>query len=336
MRPPKTGRRPLVAGTALLLSAALCFPSASLAAPAKPPSASTGGVEQRTYSSAILNATINPHGVETNYYFQYGATSVYGAQTPTAPVGSATTPTAAKQTLTGLQTGISYHYRVVAVSGAGTTFGRDRVFSTRSVTMRFELPRTPRLAAFGSSISISGLLMGTGGAGRQVQLQADQFPFLSGFANLGAPVLTDGEGRFTFRVSGLSQNTQLRVSTLDPSPLRSTIVKVNVSPRVTLHVRKTRTIGVVRLYGTVSPALAGRSIAFQLLRNGAAHTIASAALTKRTAGSTRFSATFLVKHGFGGLYRAYLRASSRFAAGSSGGVVLRGAPAPVKRHSRRR
>ena len=335
MRPPKTAWRP-TAGVVLFACAALALPLASEATPLpKPPSASTGGSEQRTYSSASLSATVNPHGVETSFYFQYGTTTGYGAQTPASVVGSGTTPTAVSQAISGLQAGTSYHYRVVAVSAAGTTIGRDRAFSTRSVPMRFELPRTPRLASFGSSLSISGALSGTGGADRQVQLQASQFPFLGGFADLGAPVLTNAEGGFTLPVPALSQNTQLRVVTLDPLPVRSTVVTVHVAPRISIRERATRTPGLVRLLGSVSPPLSGTSVLFQLLRNGSARTVGSATL-RGSGRVARFNALVFVKHGLGGLYRAYLKADARFAAASSRGVLVHAAPAPVKTHGRRK
>jgi hypothetical protein len=334
MRPSKTGRR-LVSGVALLTFAAAALPLAPQAKPLKPPSASTGGVAQRTYNSATLNASVNPHGSETSYYFQYGTTAGYGAQTVTTAVGTGTASIPVSQTITGLQTGAGYHYRVVAVSAAGTIAGRDRVFSTRSVALKFELPRTPRVALFGSAITISGALTGTGAAGHELALQASQFPFLSGFATLGAPLASDGEGRFSFRVSGLSQNTQLRVSTLDPAPLRSPVVRVNVAPKVVVHVRATHTAGLVRFYGSVAPALVGTSVAFQLLRGGSGpHTVGAATLVKGNRTSAHFTALVFVKHGLGGRYRAYVRASARYAAGASRSVKVRAAPAAVKAHRR--
>jgi hypothetical protein len=333
MRPSKTGRSTLLSA-ALLTGAALALPLASHAKPAaiKPPSASTGGTEQRTYSSVTLNATVNPHGSDTTYYFQYGATVAYGAQTPTAAVGSGSVSVAVSQILSGLQTGVSYHYRVVAVSAAGTTPGRDRVFSTRSVSLKFELPRTPRTAVFGSSISIAGVLTGTGAAGHQLVLQASQFPFLSGFANLGAPVASDAAGRFSFRLSGLSQNTQVRVATLDPAPVRSTIVTVHVAPRVSLHTRATRRPGYVRFYGNVIPNLAGTPVVFQLVRPGSGHTLGAATLVRVNSSKSRFNVVLFVKHGLGGRYRAYVKASGRYAAGYSRGVLAHAAPAGVKAH----
>jgi hypothetical protein len=335
MRPSKTGRR-LLLGAVLLTLTAQAPPLASRAAspkPPKPPSASTGGTGQRSYSAATLNADVNPHGSETSYYFQYGATTAYGAQTPATAVGGGTTSVPVSQAVTGLQTGATYHYRVVAVSAAGTTAGRDRAFSTKSIALKIELPRAARLVTLGRASAIPGQLTGTGAGGRQLALQASQFPFLGGFAGIGLPASADGEGRFSFRLSGLSQNTQVRVVTLDPVPVRSAVVTVKVAPIVTLHARATRRAGFVRFYGAVTPA--GGSVALQLLRGGRGpHTLAGVGLGRGRAGGSRFAAVLFVPHGLGGRYRAYVRASARFAAGASRGVIVRAAPAVV-RHKKR-
>lgn len=331
MRPSKTARR-LLPGVAVLAVAATALAPSTQAAPSKPPSASTGGAAQRTYSSATLTGSVNPHGSETSYYFQYGTTGAYGAQTQTVALGAGTTSTPVSQAVAGLQTGVGYHYRLVAVSAAGTALGRDRVFSTKSVALKIELPKAERVAEYGRSFAISGQVTGTGAAGRQLALQVNQFPFLAGFASLGAPVAADGEGRFSFRLSGLSQNTQVRVSTLDPSPVRSAVVTVKVAPIVVLHARATRRRGYVRFYGSVTPAGAAGSVALQLLRAGRGpHTLAGVGLGKAKGGSpARFSAVVFVAHGLGGTYRAYVASGARYAAGSSRGVFVRAAPAPAK------
>ena len=95
-------------------------------------------------TSATLNATIRPHGVETSYYFQYGredcATAVDACESVPAPPGKAVGSTGgvlATQHVQELAPGTLYHYRVVAVSEekAGepeTTFGFDQTFTTQS------------------------------------------------------------------------------------------------------------------------------------------------------------------------------------------------------------
>lgn len=329
--------RGMFLSAAILLATSLATPLASQASKTttpKPPSASTSGASQLSYTSATLNATVNPHGSETSYYFQYGPTTAYGAQTATASVGTGVSGVRVSQAISGLQVGSACHYRVVAVSAAGTTPGQDRLFTTKSVPLKFELPKTPRMAPFGTSMSITGSLAGTGAANHEVVLQASQFPFLGGFANIGAPQVTNANGQFAFQVTGLSQNTHLRVATLDTRPIYSPTVNVDVAVRVTLHARATRRKGYVKLYGTVSPSVPGASIAFQLLRPGRGPLTVSGTTAKRSSASAAsFSATIFVPHGRGGMYRAFVKApDGSHAPGYSHAVSLRAAPTPAKAH----
>lgn len=329
--------RGMFLSVASLAVTSLAMPLASQASKAtipKPPNASTAGASQLSYSSATLNATVNPHGSETTYYFQYGLTTAYGAQTATAPVGAGTSGVRVSQAISGLQVGNTYHYRVVAVSSTGTISGQDRLFTTKSIPLKFELPKTPRMTPFGASMSITGSLAGTGAANHEVILQASQFPFLGGFANIGSPQATNASGQFAFQVTGLSQNTHLRVTTLDTRPIYSPTVNVDVAVRVTLHARATRRKGYVKLYGTVSPSVPGASVAFQLLRAGRGPlTVSGTTIKKGGPGSASFNALAFIPHGRGGMYRAFVKASDgSHAPGYSRAVSLRAAPAPTRAH----
>ena len=91
-------------------------------------------VAPRTTTSARLNARINPLGLASTYYFEYGETAAYGLQAPALPaaVGTDDSQHLASQTLTGLAPGTTYHYRAIAESSAGTTESADRTFTTRT------------------------------------------------------------------------------------------------------------------------------------------------------------------------------------------------------------
>ena len=82
-------------------------------------------------TSALLTGTIEPGGVETSYYFRYGATAAYGLQTPAASAGAGDQKCASAAAIAGLVPGGTYHYRVVAVNANGTAEGRDRTFKAR-------------------------------------------------------------------------------------------------------------------------------------------------------------------------------------------------------------
>jgi hypothetical protein len=74
-------------------------------------------------TSVTLHGEIDPHGVATSYYFQYGRTTAYeDGDVPVAPgeqVGSGGSPVQVEQALEGLTAGTEYHYRLVAVSEVG-------------------------------------------------------------------------------------------------------------------------------------------------------------------------------------------------------------------------
>jgi hypothetical protein len=99
------------------------------------PDASTARATAVDSTSAKLNATINPHGEATTYYFEYGTTTAYGNRYPastSASAGAGTTDRAVSLTLAGLSTVTSYHYRVIATNAKGTIQGTDQSFTTKA------------------------------------------------------------------------------------------------------------------------------------------------------------------------------------------------------------
>jgi WD40-like Beta Propeller Repeat len=98
-------------------------------------------VSSVTATSATLDTSIDPHGVPTAYYFQYGASSGYGTNVPVPPgstLGSGVGVVEASQHLQNLAPNTVYHYRAVAVSelapGVFETFdGADQTFTTQTV-----------------------------------------------------------------------------------------------------------------------------------------------------------------------------------------------------------
>ena len=83
--------------------------------------------------SATLNGSLNPNGLNTNVYFQYGLTTSYGSTTP-MQTQTGNTARAISANISGLMASHGYHFRIVATSSAGTTFGSDRTFTTLSAT----------------------------------------------------------------------------------------------------------------------------------------------------------------------------------------------------------
>jgi len=299
--------RPLAALVALAWTVgalALAVSSGDAAAPS-PPSASTGGASSVTFSSATLSGQINAHGLATNYVFQYGTTSGYGGQTPLAPAGSGTKGVRVSQTATGLQPATIYHYRIVAVSPAGTTNGKDHTFTTAKVPLSLQIAGVPNPVVFGDSFNVEGTLSGTGGANHEVVLQANPFPYTAGFMNVGNPEVTNVTGGFSFPFPGLLENAQLRVVTVGKPAITSPVVLESVAVRVSFHVRRTRRRGFVRLFGAVAPAEVGALVGFQLLRPGGSVNAGGTVVKAGTTSVSRFSRIVRVRHR--GLYRALVK-----------------------------
>jgi hypothetical protein len=112
-------------GVAVLL--VLSVASSALAAA---PVATTGPATAVGSSSATVSGAVDPGGQSTTWYVEYGTSTSYGSKTAAAGVGSGTTAMSVSTHLTGLKPGTTYHYRVVAANGAGTSHGGDAVFTT--------------------------------------------------------------------------------------------------------------------------------------------------------------------------------------------------------------
>jgi trimeric autotransporter adhesin len=93
------------------------------------PVVTTGSATNLTSSSATLNGSLDPHGLTTTVYFQYGTTTSYGhTTTMQSQTGNSYRNIAAN--ISGLSASTAYHFRIVATNSAGTTFGSDRSFTT--------------------------------------------------------------------------------------------------------------------------------------------------------------------------------------------------------------
>jgi hypothetical protein len=146
-------------------------PSGSSAKPA----ASTRPASHIGRHSATLNGAVNPEGTSTSFWFQYGTGTGYGKQTSRRAAGAGTASVPASAALSGLRAGTRYHYRIVASSTAGTTYGADVTFTTRPLPAPrgLSLTATPRHAhvapfrfRFAGRLSLpAGIAAGRGCAG---------------------------------------------------------------------------------------------------------------------------------------------------------------------------
>jgi hypothetical protein len=100
-------------------------------APPDPPSIISASTEAVTPNSATVSAQINPNLGDTLYVFDYGIDSSYGKRTVASEsIGADNLSHLVTKVLAGLESGTTYHYRVVAMNFGGTTHGADRTFTT--------------------------------------------------------------------------------------------------------------------------------------------------------------------------------------------------------------
>jgi len=112
-----------------LAAAALLVPAGAASA-AGAPSAITGPVTSIGPTSATATGKVNPNGLATTWYVEYGTSTGYGSKTSSLSAGSGTTNVDVTAPLSGLSPGTSYHYRVVATNSSGTAHGADGIFAT--------------------------------------------------------------------------------------------------------------------------------------------------------------------------------------------------------------
>jgi hypothetical protein len=193
---------------------------------------------------------------------------------------------------------------------------------------------------YGGTFVLQGTLTGSGGALQSISLQSSPFPYLSAFVDVGSSLTTNAAGAFAIPVKGLTKSTQLRVRTSSARPLTSSIVTAQVAPRITLHVRTSSHVGLVRLYGTVTPAEVGMKVLFQVQEAARPRgksesevrysTRAFTTVKRATRSFSRFSQVVTVDKA--GRYRAYMvLRSGALASGASSSVTLRADPNSVKR-----
>ncbi len=93
----------------------------------QPPALETDPATGLSGGSATLHATVDPDGATvTECSFEYGIPPDYTASVPCGPPpGSGTSPVAVSANVSGLASGHTYHFRIVARNSGGTSVGPD-------------------------------------------------------------------------------------------------------------------------------------------------------------------------------------------------------------------
>jgi Ca2+-binding RTX toxin-like protein len=94
------------------------------------PAVQVGDVTVAGPSTAKVSGSIDPNGLATQVYVEYGANNVLGLKTPKISIAAGVDPQKFITELLNLQPNTSYSYRIVAESAAGTTTGATQTFTT--------------------------------------------------------------------------------------------------------------------------------------------------------------------------------------------------------------
>jgi hypothetical protein len=111
--------------------------TATFAPAPNPPAVTTDGVSDVEFPSAKVAGSVNP-GTDDfavqECYVEYGLTTDYGEKASCSPksIGTGTSPVAISASIGVLEPGRTYHYRLVASNGGGTTRTQDETFTSGS------------------------------------------------------------------------------------------------------------------------------------------------------------------------------------------------------------
>jgi len=100
--------------------------------PGAAPAVTTVGATQVGATNATLSGSVEPNGLTTNCWFEWGTDSAFTTFAPTQPliISSSVNGFARFEVLTGLSSGTTYYYRIAASNSSGTNKGSILSFTT--------------------------------------------------------------------------------------------------------------------------------------------------------------------------------------------------------------
>lgn len=82
----------------------------------------------------MLNGEVNPNGISTTYYFEYGLSLSYGFYNPIKSGWPATSTVFVNEQITDLTQDTNYYYRIVASNSGGSSYGDCQTLITEKDT----------------------------------------------------------------------------------------------------------------------------------------------------------------------------------------------------------
>ena len=101
------------------------------------PSVSTSSASSISTTSATLNGSVNPNGLSTSCYFEYGTSTSYGSTTSSQSLGSGSSSQSVNASISNLQINTTYHCRLRANNSYGTSYGSDVTFTTNQLSQTY-------------------------------------------------------------------------------------------------------------------------------------------------------------------------------------------------------
>lgn len=108
-----------------------------------PPIAATGTASAISQNQATISGSLDTEGLNSTYGFEIATTTDYGPPTGLGTIGAGGGQASVSLTLSGLQPGTTYHYRLEVTNIDGTTYGADQTFTTTVYPNTFAVPPAP-------------------------------------------------------------------------------------------------------------------------------------------------------------------------------------------------
>ena len=186
-----------------------------------PPIVSTADAIGNTATSATLYGTVNPNDATTTAQFEYGLTTAYGnTASVTLSPANGTTAQTVSASISGLQTGLTYHYRLTASNSGGTVLGADRTFVAEVFPFTYTIANgavtITTYTGIGGVVSIPGTIAGL----PVTSIGQGAFYLHSGLTSVTIPASVTNIGGVAFHVitfSGCSGLTNITVDAANPN-----------------------------------------------------------------------------------------------------------------------
>jgi hypothetical protein len=281
MRTPRLILSLLVIALSLVVGTASAF--------AAKPKVTTDPATDITPVGANLHGTIDPRGVASSGYFQYGTTKSYGKKTPVQSAGVTPGAFPISAGLSALKSSTTYHFRLVAENADGKVNGPDRSFTTAAPTTTPVF--TPNPVPYGNPVYVSGNIVGSGANGADVTLLGRPFPFTDPFAQVGNTVVTDASGNYLFVLASALSTSQYEVQAKTNPAFTSSVETLQVASKISMSVQgKVKKGHKVRFHGLVAPGQDGIVVAIEKRkRDGSYGVFARTTLHHRSDGRSSYS-----------------------------------------------